>query len=62
MLGARIVVEQSSVVNETHLLTPKSLTCSLKFDLSQTSLARGDGWRGTTSRRSYHSHDAAAGG
>ena len=25
MLGGRIVVEQSSLVNETHLLTPKSL-------------------------------------
>ena len=24
MLGARIVVEQSSLLNETHLLTPKS--------------------------------------
>ena len=28
LLGARIVVEQSSLVYETHLLTPKSLVCS----------------------------------
>ena len=28
MLGVRIVVEQSSLVNETHLLTPKSWVCS----------------------------------
>ena len=28
MLGARIVVDQSSLVNETHLLTPKYLVYS----------------------------------
>ena len=31
MLGARIVVEQNSLVNETHLLTPKSLVYSSRL-------------------------------
>ena len=31
MLGARIVVQQSSLVNETHLVKPKSLVCNSRF-------------------------------
>ena len=34
MLGARIVVEQSSLVNETHLLTPKFVVCSSRLGIA----------------------------
>ena len=38
MLGARIVVEQSSLVNETHLLTPKCLVYSSRPDKKKLGL------------------------
>ena len=41
MLGARTVMEQSSLVNETHLLTPKSLMYSSRLVKKKLGVAWG---------------------
>ena len=41
MVGARIVVEQSSLANETHLLTTKSLVCSSRLVKKNLGVAWG---------------------
>ena len=44
MLGARIVLEQSSLVNETHWLTPKYLVYSCRLVKKNNWIHSGTSW------------------